>query len=268
VRGRGWCANQRCAGKWRGAKAESREPAGAGGGRAAPRAQFRSEEPWPTPRTRPFCGAPCTARNLTEGQTGEMMAAAGAASTVAGSAWTRPNGLVEAGAASQLSLSGFLEEMDLARKEADLAESRANLVRELTGDGPGRRIAGHQAGRGAGRSATDCRPLRRRWHLHGGNAGAGGDAVARQFGKLAAGEPMAKRRLHRALGFDIAGAWMWPVTPRPAGGTLAARVFNRVIASPTSAFFARPFRQGHWRAHTHRAPRALRPRAWRIIETA
>src|SRR5271169_281147 len=39
--------------------------------------------------------------------------------------------LVEAGVASQLSLTNFLEEKDLARKECDLAESRARLIAQL-----------------------------------------------------------------------------------------------------------------------------------------
>ena len=71
-------------------------------------------------------------QDLTDGQSEEMMAAANRRLERRKKAVDEARKLVEDGVASQLSLSNFLEEMDSARKECDLAETRARLAHELS----------------------------------------------------------------------------------------------------------------------------------------
>jgi hypothetical protein len=102
-------------------------------------------------------------------------------------------------------LGGFLEELDGARKEADLAESRASLVRELTemakaedalatklaeepAEAP--RIADRYDGDGIFTTGTLSRVEM---------------AFARQFGKPLPVSAMGETAVHRALGFDHRG---------------------------------------------------------------
>jgi hypothetical protein len=68
---------------------------------------------------------------LTDEQVDEMLAAAGRRVDRRTQALEEGRKLVDSGAASLLSLSPLLEELDAARKERDLAESRARFTREL-----------------------------------------------------------------------------------------------------------------------------------------
>src|SRR5215831_12213840 len=70
--------------------------------------------------------------DLTDDQAGEMLAAAQRRVDRRRQSYEEGKKLVDNGVASLLSLSTFLEELDLARKELDLAESRARLTHELT----------------------------------------------------------------------------------------------------------------------------------------
>jgi len=100
---------------------------------AAPRAQLqKAEEAMADAQDAAILRRTLYGQDLTAEQTDEMMTAASRRFDRRRKALDEAKRLVEAGAASQLSLGGFLEEMDRARKEADLAESRASLVRELT----------------------------------------------------------------------------------------------------------------------------------------
>lgn len=69
--------------------------------------------------------------DLTESQADAMIAASGRRLERRKQALERARKLVEIGVASQASLGTFLEAQDWARKEYDLAESRARSVREL-----------------------------------------------------------------------------------------------------------------------------------------
>ena len=71
-------------------------------------------------------------QDLTDGQSDEMMAAAGRRFDRRKKALEEAKRLVEAGAASRLSLSPFLEDLDSARKEYDRADVRARVTHELT----------------------------------------------------------------------------------------------------------------------------------------
>src|ERR1035437_7854321 len=116
-----------------GAKAEVRNLRALVEAGAAPRAQLeKAEEAMADAEDAAILRRTLYGQDLTAEQTDEMMAAASRRFDRRGKALDEAKRLVEAGAASQLSLGAFLEELDLARKEWDLAESRASLVRELT----------------------------------------------------------------------------------------------------------------------------------------
>ena len=70
--------------------------------------------------------------DLTEDQTGDLLAAAQRRVDRRKAALEDARKLVDNGVASLLSLTDFLEEYDRARKEFDLAESRVRFTRELT----------------------------------------------------------------------------------------------------------------------------------------
>src|SRR5579871_5575354 len=69
--------------------------------------------------------------DLTAEQSDEMIAAANRRFERRKKAFDEAQKLVEAGVESQLALSGFMQELDLARKECDVAESRAKLTTQL-----------------------------------------------------------------------------------------------------------------------------------------
>lgn len=70
-------------------------------------------------------------QELTAEQSDEMIAAANRRFERRKKAYDDAQKLVEAGVASQLSLATFLDELDTARRECDLAESRAKLTLQL-----------------------------------------------------------------------------------------------------------------------------------------
>src|ERR1039457_3336446 len=69
---------------------------------------------------------------LTDDQADEMLAAAGRRVDRRKQALEDTRKLVDSGVASLLSLAPLLEELDWARKEQDLAETRARFARELS----------------------------------------------------------------------------------------------------------------------------------------
>src|SRR5438477_3754388 len=71
-------------------------------------------------------------QELTDEQSEEMLAAANRRFERRKKAVDEARKLVEDGVASQLSLNTVLEELDSARKECDLAETRARLAHELS----------------------------------------------------------------------------------------------------------------------------------------
>ncbi|HLK66861.1 MAG TPA: hypothetical protein VKU19_25685 [Bryobacteraceae bacterium] len=70
-------------------------------------------------------------QDLTAEQSDEMIAAANRRFERRKKAYDDAQKLVDAGVASQVSLATFLDEMDMARKECDLASSRAKLTLTL-----------------------------------------------------------------------------------------------------------------------------------------
>jgi len=99
---------------------------------AAPRAQLeQAEVELADARDAAFLRRTLYGQDLTEDQADEMLAAAARRVDRRKQTLEQGRKLVSEGVASQLSLGAFLEELDRARKEYDLAVSRAKLTEEL-----------------------------------------------------------------------------------------------------------------------------------------
>ena len=142
---------------------------------------------------------------LTDDQAGDMLAAAQRRVDRRRKAYEDGKKLVDSGVASLLSLSNYLEELDFARKEFDLAESRARLTHELTqmaqAEGQldakldhhpeeARELADHYEGDGAFNMLTFARVE---------------TDFDKQFGKALPISAMGETAVHRSLGFDHRG---------------------------------------------------------------
>ena len=142
---------------------------------------------------------------LTEDQAGDMLAAAKRRVDRRRDAYEDNKKLVDSGVASLLSLTQFLEDLDLAKKEYDLAESRARLTAELT------RMAQAE-------EALDTRLAQQPDEAHDladhyqGDGAFNMIAFARvesdfekRFGKSLPISAMGETAVHRSLGFDHRG---------------------------------------------------------------
>jgi len=113
--------------------------------------------------------------------------------------------LVEDGVASQLSLGSFLEELDSARKECDLAETRARLAHELS------QMAQAEEALAAtmAEEASEVPDLADRYDGDGVFSVSAFSRVQtefeRHFGKPLPVSAMGETAVHRALGFDHRG---------------------------------------------------------------
>jgi hypothetical protein len=100
---------------------------------AAPRAQLaQAEEAVADARDEAFLRRTAYGKDLTEAQADDMVNAAGRRLERRRKAFDEARKLVDAGVKPQLSLAPFQEDMDRARQECDLAEARADVVREVT----------------------------------------------------------------------------------------------------------------------------------------
>jgi hypothetical protein len=142
---------------------------------------------------------------LTDDQAGDMVAAAQRRVDRRRQAYEAGKKLVDNGVASPLSLSSVLENLDFARKELDLAESRARLTQELTQMAQAeelldskldhhpdevRELADHYEGDGAFNMVTFA-------HVE--------MDFEKQFGKPLPISAMGETAVHRSLGFDHRG---------------------------------------------------------------
>jgi hypothetical protein len=162
-------------------------------------------------------------QDLTAEQTGEMMTAAGRRFDRRLKALDEAKRLVEAGVASQLSLGAFLEEMDRARKEADLAEGRASLVRELTDMAKAEEALANKLAE----APAEAPQIADRYDGDGvfttGTLARVEVAFAVHFGKPLPVSAMGETAVHRALGFDHRGRVDVAVNPdQPEGVWLRA----------------------------------------------
>ena len=144
-------------------------------------------------------------QDLSEEQSDAMVAAAARRFDRRKKAYEEAHRLVEARLAPELSLGTFLIELDLARKEEDLAESRARLTREIAEMAHAEEALQNQL---AGSAAESLIPADR----------FDGDGVFTpaifsqveaafqlRFGKPLPVSAMGETEVHRALGFDHRG---------------------------------------------------------------
>jgi hypothetical protein len=175
--------------------------------------------------------------DLTEAQSDEMLAAATRRLERRQKAYDDAKKLADAGAVSKLSLGTFLEEIEMARKENALAQTRADLVHEIAqmahdeeafetklalAPYEARGIAERFDGDGAFNMIAFARVQ---------------TAFEQQFGKALPVSAMGETAVHRAMGFDHRGRVDVPVHPdAPEGAWLRAFLTSNHIP-----FFA--FRQ-------------------------
>lgn len=191
-------------------------------------------------------------QDLTSEQSDEMIAAANRRFERRKKAYDDAQKLVDAGVASQTSLAPFLDDLDLARKECELAESRAKLTLQLAEmakaeeslqnklsqePGEASKIAERFDGNGAFSILTFSKVE---------------TAFTKHFGKPLPVSAMGDTAVHRALGFDHHGRVDIAINPdQPEGVWLREYLTDNKIP-----FFA--FRQAvpgkATGAHIHLGP--------------
>jgi hypothetical protein len=194
--------------------------------------------------------------DVTDDQADEMLAAASRRVERRKQALEEARKLVDDGVASLLSLTPLLEELDWARKEQDLAESRARFTRELAEMARAEALVESKLNH----APEDVRELADRYD---------GDGVfnmgtftrveldfEKQFGKPMPVSAMGETAVHRSLGFDHRGRVDVALHPdQPEGHWLLEYLVNRHIP-----YFA--FRQAvpgkATGAHIHIGPMSTR----------
>lgn len=142
--------------------------------------------------------------DMTEAEADQLVAAAGRQLDRRKAAFDRAKDLVEKGVAPRLSLDTSLRDLDFARKQCDLAESRARLAREIS----------EQAEAEAAMMITPHTPM----EMHGVSERFEGNGIftpaifqrietafEAHFGKKLPVSAMGETAVHRALGFDHRG---------------------------------------------------------------
>lgn len=194
--------------------------------------------------------------DLTDDQVDEMLAAA--ARRVDRRKQTLADGrkLVDGGVASLLSLGPLLEELDTARKELDLAESRAKFTRELAQMARAEELVESQLNH----NPQEARELADRYDGDGiftmGTFAHVESAFEKQFGKAMPVSAMGETAVHRSLGFDHRGRVDVAIPPdQPEGRWLLEYLVDKHIP-----YFA--FRQAvpgkATGAHIHLGPMSTR----------
>jgi hypothetical protein len=167
-------------------------------------------------------------QDLTEAQTDEMRVTAQRRFERRQKAYEDAQKLVAAGAASPVSVDPLRREMERARKECDLAESRATLTHELA------QMARTEAAYESARSPLEARGIADRFDGNGVFTTADFDGVEtafeRQFGKVLPVSAMGQTAVHNALGFDHRGRVDVALAPdAPEGEWLRAYLMLKKI---------------------------------------
>ena len=187
---------------------------------AAPRAQLeRAEEQIADAQDAALLRKTLYGQDLTADQSDEMMAAANRRFERRQKAYDDNKKLVDAGVAAQMSLGTFLEELDGARKECDLAETRARLTVEL-------------AAMARAEEALEAKLAQAPSEAHQVAERYDGDGVftantftrvevafATHFGRPLPVSAMGETAAHRSLGFDHRGRVDVALSPDQAEGS-------------------------------------------------
>ena len=168
--------------------------------------------------------------DLTDDQAGEMLAAAARRLDRRKQALEAGRKLVDGGVASLLSLTPLLEELDSARKELDLAESRARFTRELAQMARAEELVANQLNQ-------DPRAARELADRYDGDGIFTMGTFARveldfekQFGKSMPVSAMGETAVHRSLGFDHRGRVDVAINPdQPEGHWLLEYLVDKHI---------------------------------------
>jgi hypothetical protein len=144
-------------------------------------------------------------QDLSEEQTDEMVAAAGRRFERRKKAYEEAKQLVEAHVAPELSLGALLIELDMARKESDLAESRARLTREIADMARAEQALENQLSESATEAPTPTDRFDGDGVFTPATFSQVETAFATHFGKPLPVSAMGETEVHRALGFDHRG---------------------------------------------------------------
>jgi hypothetical protein len=173
---------------------------------AMPRVQLeKAEDALADARDAAFLRKTLYGQDLTAEQSEEMLAASARRFERRKKAFDEAKKLVDAGVESQLSLTTFLEELDRAKKEGDLADSRAKLTIQLAEMA---RAEEAMEGRLA-QEPAESHNIAERFDGNGSftpNMWTKVEtAFAGKFGKSLPVSAMGETSVHRALGFDHTG---------------------------------------------------------------
>lgn len=173
---------------------------------AAPRAQLeRAQAALADAEDAAFLRKTVYGTDLSEDQTDDMLAAAQRRVDRRKNAVADTRRLIDEGVASQLALSPVLEELDMARKELDLAESRARFVKQMADEAR----AEEALESSLNQSPEDAPALADRFDGDGGFSMVAFSRVefeySKHFGKALPVSAMGDTAVHRSLGFDHRG---------------------------------------------------------------
>jgi len=173
---------------------------------AAPRAQLeKAEAAVADAEDAAFLRKTAFGTDLTEDQTEDMLAAAQRRVARRKSAVSDMRRLIDAGVASQLALTPLLEDFDAARKEFDLAESRARFVRQMADEAR----AEEALEASLNQSPEDAPLLADRYDGDGLFSMVEFSRIdtefAKRFGKSLPVSAMGETAVHRSMGFDHRG---------------------------------------------------------------
>ena len=173
---------------------------------AAPRAQLdQAEERIADARDAALLRKTLYGQDLTAEQSDEMIAAANRRLERRRKSFEAAQKLVAAGVASKASLDTVLEELDSARKECDLAETRARLTLQLQEMAKAEEALDSRLGQGL----PDSQSVAERYDGDGvfntSTFSQVEAAFVTHFGKPLPVSAMGETAVHRALGFDHRG---------------------------------------------------------------
>ncbi len=186
---------------------------------AAPRAELeKAEERIADAQDAAFLRKTIYGQDLTAEQADEMMAAANRRFERRKKAFDNAKSLVDAGVASQASLDTFLEELDMARKDCDLAESRAKLTLQIHEMAKAEEAAEEHSGEERPLSGTVSERYDGDGVFNPTTFNKVESAFVHHFGKPLPVSAMGETAVHRALGFDHRGRVDVAVSPDQAEG--------------------------------------------------